>query len=145
MKKIAAGFMTLLILGGCARPVAYRPYDAGYIYSGGYSDTKIQEGIYRISFEGNSFTTSSRAADLAILRSAEVALRDGYRYFTISDNKSDTVSDLSSAGYRRVALDYFPVSVYVIQCYKEKPAQASGIVYDAGEVTKNIRAQYKIK
>ena len=145
MRKLAVGFMALWVLSGCASPVAYKPYRAGFISSGGYSDTKIQEGLYRISFEGDNFTTSSRAADLSMLRSAEVTLRDGYRYFTISDNKSDTVSDLSSAGYRRVTLDYSPVSVYVIQCYKEKPAQVSGIVYDAGEVAKNIRAQYKIK
>ncbi len=145
MRKLAVGFMTLLILSGCAVPVAYKPYGTGLISSGGYSDTKIQEGLYRISFDGDSFTTSSRAADLSMLRSAEVTLRDGYKYFTISDDKSETVSGLTSVGYRRVAPDYYPVSVYIIRCYKEKPADASGIVYDAPEVSKNIKAQYKIK
>jgi len=37
-----------------------------------------------------------------------------------------------------------PNASIVIQCYKEKPENVSGIIYDATQVWDNIKSQYKI-
>ncbi|WP_434456498.1 hypothetical protein JQR85_13495 [Stutzerimonas urumqiensis] len=64
-------------LAGCS--TGYVP--AGY--QGGYSDAALGGGMHRIAFSGNAYTSSAYVNDMALLRAAEVAAREGYSYFTI--------------------------------------------------------------
>jgi hypothetical protein len=72
-----AGF----ILASCS--TAYQP--AGFM--GGFSLTRLDENVFQVSFRGNGYTRQERANDLALLRSAEVALEHGYPYFAIDGQR----------------------------------------------------------
>jgi hypothetical protein len=145
MKKITLLLLVLGVLSGCATPTAYRPYqDSFFESSGGYTDIKLQDGVYRVSFTGNADTVGDRSANFAMLRCAEVALRDGYPYFVISSDRTETLS--SVAPYRNSWASFYnmPVSTYVIQCFKEKPT-TTAVIYNAEEIRRNIKAQYGMK
>lgn len=58
--------------------------------TGGYTDTRIQDDIFRVGFKGNGYTSTERAADLALLRCAELALENGYKYFVIMGQNEET-------------------------------------------------------
>lgn len=81
-----------LILAGCAAP--YKPKGL----MGGYSETKIQDGVYRVEFKGNSYTDKAMAQDFALLRCAEVALENGYSHFVVEDTESYYRSKVQDAG-----------------------------------------------
>jgi hypothetical protein len=80
MKTILTATVALL-LTSCA--TAYKP--AGF--GGGFSSAQLDVNVFQVSFQGNGYTRQDRAADFALLRSAEVALENGYQYFAIVDRE----------------------------------------------------------
>ena len=71
----------------------YRPLND----SGGYWDERIDatSNRFKIGYDGNKWHSDpvnrkERVIDLALLRSAEVALENGFKYFIISDSKAYT-------------------------------------------------------
>lgn len=154
-----AGLLFLLLLSGCVTaPVAYRP--AKDAQSEGYFDTKIQDGVYSIQFRGKPETNMQRIMDFALLRAAERASADGYRYFTVLTEKSDskTVTDsmpeqepVGCIGRHCFPTFYtvwetysykIPGIYFMVQAYKEKPANVNATVFDAEQVKENVRKQY---
>lgn len=113
--------------------------------TGGYQDTKIQEGMYRISFQGNGASGEQRSADFSMLRASEVALADGFQYFVILEGKTLSSTRIYSIepSIGSVGTVSEPSSNMVIQCYKEKPSN-KGIVYDAKQIRDNIKKQYNL-
>ena len=57
-------------------------------FSGGYSETQLDENIFRVTFNGNGYTSRERVADFTLLRSAELTLETGYKYFVVVDANS---------------------------------------------------------
>lgn len=85
VRLVLIGMMAVvssLVLIGCA--TAYQRYG----YSGGYTSTSLDRGVYEVSFSGNGYTSPERASDFVLLRAAELALRDGYTYVTIVQKNS---------------------------------------------------------
>ena len=71
----------------------YRPLND----SGGYWDERIEStsNKFKIGYDGNKWHSDpvnrkERVIDLALLRSAEVALENGFKYFIISDSTAYT-------------------------------------------------------
>ena len=159
MNRLVFIFPLLLALAGCATGVPrYIPATNG---SEGYSETKIQEGVYGVQFKGGSEASVQTITDLVLLRSAEVAIANSFGYFTVlseraeSKDRSITVPENQrSECFGRHCFDYqtswrtyvYPVpSTYVlIQCFKEKPKDDGGTIFDAQEVRKNIQEQYRL-
>lgn len=75
-------FSFLFALIGCA--TSYQPKSL----TGGFSETRLAENVYQVSFRGNAYTDMEKAADFTLLRSAEIALNSGYRYFAVVDAQS---------------------------------------------------------
>lgn len=73
-------FLFLALLG-CA--TAYQKDG----FTGGFSTTQLDTHIFTVTFKGNAYTPRDKANDYALLRSAEVALENGFTYFTIVDAK----------------------------------------------------------
>ena len=73
-------FLTLTF-GGCALASAtgYQPTGS----DGGYSELQLAPDMYRIAFQGNTYTSQERVADMALLRAAELALAQGAPYFVV--------------------------------------------------------------
>ena len=80
-----------IFLASCS--TGYRPLND----SGGYWDEKIEStsNKFKIGYDGNKWHSDpvnrkERVIDLALLRSAEVALENGFKYFVISDSAAYT-------------------------------------------------------
>lgn len=162
MKKLSLLFLTFALLQGCA--TSYHKSN----FNGGYSETQLSENIFRVSFSGNDYTGGERVADFVLLRSAELALQNGYAFFAVIDEKDVSSSytyttpitsntSASVYGYGKYANGNATTTTYggqtynitspglvnTILCFKEKPKDAFS--YDAKFIFKNISAKYGIK
>lgn len=80
----------ILMTTGCAMSsTPYQPLGAGSRVSGGYSDIRIDETHYRVSFAGNRLTSRERVESYLLFRAAELTLLKGYDYFIIEDREVD--------------------------------------------------------
>jgi hypothetical protein len=113
-----------LTMASCATPYQ----STGFV--GGYSDTALAPDVYRVSFQGNGYTSLGRAQDFAMLRAADTALSHGFRYFAIVDKENRTTN-----------LEMFkPNSDLLIRCFAERPGR--GYVFDARFLSNSIRTKY---
>ena len=71
----------LLFLAACA--TRYQPQGM----TGGFSSTQLDANVFQVTFKGNGNTSPERANDFTLLRSAELALANGFQYFTIIDSQ----------------------------------------------------------
>ena len=81
MKKILT-VLLCLGLAGCA---------TGYHskgFTGGYSNMKLQDNIFKVTFRGNAYSSMERTGDFALLRSAEITIENGYKYFVVLETNS---------------------------------------------------------
>ena len=134
--------------------------------TGGFSETQLGENIFRVSFNGNAYTSMERAADFTLLRSAELAVENGFSYFVIIDEDQSTeLSTYTTPTQSHTTANVYgsgnyatgtatttttggqtyvyskPRSTNTIVCLHDKD-QASGIVYDSSFVIKSIREKY---
>lgn len=84
MVVIAAAAATL---AACATATPYQPAAQGSRY--GYSDIRLQEDRYRVTFAGNSVTSREQVEMSLLLRSAEVTLQSGYDWFATVNRATD--------------------------------------------------------
>lgn len=77
--KLRVTLMAVMALVGCA--TTYQPQG----FSGGFSESQLDANVFQVTFKGNGYTDRDRANDFALLRSAEIALENGYKYFVIVD------------------------------------------------------------
>ena len=77
--RIIAILSLIVLLAGCA--TAYHPQS----FSGGFSETQLDTNVFTVTFKGNGYTARDKANDFALLRSAELALEHGFKYFAIVD------------------------------------------------------------
>jgi hypothetical protein len=163
MKKIIVVLYAASFLVSCATP-----YKANGIM-GGYSDIQLSENVFKVSFRGNGYTNPERAADFCLLRSAEVALANGYNYFVIVESgqsskvgayttptttKTDANARISgNTIYGNATTTTYggqtyiiskPSSMNTILCFKEKP-DIQGLVFSAEIISRSIKNKYNIK
>jgi hypothetical protein len=73
------------LLAGCATT-----YQKEGFFSNGYSDTRLQEGVFVVTFRANEFTIPEQVYQLALQRASELTLEHRYKYFVIlSQNSSE--------------------------------------------------------
>ena len=163
MGKSIAFAVFLSCLAGCT-PTAYLPaVGAGY----GYSEIELSDGTYQVYFEGNQYTPESKAREFALLRSAELTLETGHRYFTVAEladqtrvtsststpmptttteckqkgDKLECVSTTSGLGGGTTTSTY-PRYSYTIKMFVEHPEGEALIIYDAATVRRELRTRY---
>ena len=168
MRKILFVLLAGLVLSGCA--TGYQKQS----FTGGYTDMKVQDNIYRVTFKGNAYASEERASDFALLRCAELTLENGYKYFVPLQEKSyvkeesytepvtaQTTGNVNMYGNSNYAYGSFqgttsyyggnthhfrkPRTTYTIACFKEKPENVPVMVYDAEQIKTNVKAHYNIK
>lgn len=136
--------------------------------TGGYSETQLDDNVFKVSFRGNAFTDAGKASDFTLLRSAEITLEQGSRYFVIIDansyttssahstpTTSSTMASVSSVGgtsYGSATTTTYGGDSYIITkpntsntiiIFKEKPEQ--GFSYNAESVYKALAKKYGIE
>lgn len=160
-KSIFFALLTTVVTA-CATPYQKQGF------TGGFSETQLGENAFQITFKGNAYTSEERAADFTLLRSADLALENGYRYFIIVDSeqyaklgayttpvKSHTTANAYGTGNyaygtatttTTAGQTYFfskPRRNNTIVCFQEKP-EVDGLVYDASFVSRSIRTKYQL-
>ncbi|MEM9618510.1 MAG: hypothetical protein AAF936_11165 [Pseudomonadota bacterium] len=85
----------IALIAGCTSITPYAPADRS---GRGYDDQKLEEGKYRVTFEGNSSTDRATIENYVLFRAAEITLRDGYDHFSILDQSTDAVSTFRTNG-----------------------------------------------
>ena len=151
----------ILLLAACATP--YQPEG----FSGGFTDVQLDKNIFRVSFRGNGYTSRDRAEELALLRSAELTLQNGFTHFVIVDGRSHaeygtftTPSVSTTTGsaslYGNTAFGSAtttttggqtfmiakPSVTNTIVCFDRKPNVAA-LVYDAQFVFRSLAKKYE--
>ena len=81
MKSSLIAIAALLTLSACATPTVYAPATSAARV--GFSDYRIEAGRYRVTFTGGGGAPIAQVADYALLRAAELALREGYDWFRV--------------------------------------------------------------
>lgn len=74
-------------LTACATPTVYQPSGPGATV--GFSEYRIEPARYRVTFQGGGGAPANQIADYALLRAAEITLRDGYDWFRVVDRHAD--------------------------------------------------------
>ena len=128
----------------------------------GYQETKLQEDVYRVDYEGSEDTNVTTMKDYTLLRCAELTLQKGAKYFAILDTKAETRMSVINVptAYQRpypYYLDPYPQNAMTtqtfaepslsntIQIFKERPQNVNALIYDAQKIQENLKAKYKLK
>jgi hypothetical protein len=138
---------SIIFLAGCA--TKYQPEG----FTGGYSESQLGDNIFQVSFQGNSYTGHEIESDFALLRSAELTLQNGFRFFVVVRSSKDssvsaytTPSQLFTTKYAYGAETFYiskPSASNTIICFKEKPV-GSGLIFDAAFVKQALKDKYRI-
>ena len=117
MKRIALIAISVLFFVSCA--TTYQ--DSGY--TGGYSETLLDENIVKIQFKGNKYTSAERAADYAMLRAAEFTLERGYSYFVILESNEwiKTTTQTTGGGTTQKSVYSFEKQAYETVSVQNSP------------------------
>lgn len=137
-------------------------------WSGGFKDTQLDENVFRVAFHGNGYTSRERVSDFVLLRSAELAIENGFKYFSLIDSQS--YSSVSSHTTQKSSNTTFsatqsgnnvfgnantttsggktyyiskPSQSAVVICYNEKPSEQFS--FNAEFIFKSLTKKYKIK
>lgn len=149
--KVIPLVLLLLLLGACTKSLQPDNYPEQI------SSTQLDTNTFLVSYSGSTSSADEKTTDLALLRSAEVALDNGFNYFVIvNDSESDASAlkvsdqdeiDLENTSYeptfyrgkRYVHSD--PDADNTIVCFKEKP---EGFAYVALFVKATLRSKYQL-
>ncbi len=74
------------LLAACASQTPYRAAEGGGY---GYSDSRIEQNRFRVSFSGNSSTDRETVKTFLLYRAAELTLQSGYDWFKVLDRETE--------------------------------------------------------
>ena len=161
MRKLLV--MAAMLLGACS--TGYGPSGL----DGGYEETQLAPNVWRVSFIGNGFTTAEQTQDFALLRSAELATKNGFRYFGfaaagVRANAGGVITTpgysttTASAGlygsnaYGSASTVSYPGSAYAwsyptanntVVMFRERP-QVEAMIYDAQFICGSLGTKYRV-
>jgi hypothetical protein len=152
----------LLGLTACATA-----YQTGNHFTGGFDETALAPNVYRVSFQGNGYTSGTRAEDLALLRSADLTLQKGFKFFALADSKNAStlsayttpvtanttahVTSFGNSAYGTATTTYSggqttfirkPSSKNIVVMFHDRP-EIDGMVFDAEFICQSLAPKYK--
>jgi len=89
---LAALASSTLLVAGCATETTYRPATGQGFSRTGYSDRRIKDNRFLVSFAGNSVTSRDTVERYLFFRAAELTLQQGYDYFLMADRDTNLQS-----------------------------------------------------
>lgn len=162
LKKSICLLLLTILITGCATSYQSKGF------TGGFSETQLDENVFQVFFEGNAYTSSQRAIDFTLLRSAELTTEHGFDFFVIVDSQNSTnintvTSPITSqtSGSAHVSGNHIfgssttrttggqttvysrPSTRNTIVMFRERP-EISAIVYSADFVRTSIRNKYRM-
>jgi hypothetical protein len=79
----------LLMLSSCAISTPYQPETAGQRIHGGYSEQRLSENRFKVTFDGNTLTSRERVEGYMLYRAAELTVQNGYDWFRVVDRLTE--------------------------------------------------------
>lgn len=122
-------FLFAILVSGCVSAPYYQKENANGIHRVGYSESKIDNNIYRVKY------LDARDQYLKFLmRSSELTIQNGYKYFTIKDSANTKEGSVNVSTAPGVVAD-FALNEYeatiVMSNEKEKDS------FDAKQILEN--------
>ena len=152
--KVIHLVLLLLLLNACAKPL--QPDN----YVDQISSTQLHQDTFQVSYGGSTNSEDEKAIDLSLLRSADIALKNGFNYFVIvktgeaasaatetTNTDDQVVGYLVTSGYEATThggnsyTHSNPGAENTIVCFKERP---DGFAYVALFVKATLRSKYKL-
>lgn len=87
MKPLLA-LAAVLSLAACTTPTVYAP--ATGPKASGFSEYRLENDRWRVTYRGGSGAPAMQVADLALLRAGELAIQTGYDWFRVVDRFDET-------------------------------------------------------
>ena len=123
---------SLLLLAGCS--TSY--HEKGF-FGDGYSDYRVNQDKFAVTFRGNEYTDSEDVRRFALTRAAELTLQNGFRYFKILSEKDisrkateTSTTEHDESIFTRKVNKQSPGIDLMIRCYDQEP---DGDAIDARE------------
>lgn len=86
---LAAAAAAALALSACETATPYQPLNATHSgASGGFTDTRLTEDRFRVTFSGNTLTSRETVENYLLFRAAEVTLQQGGDWFEMADRET---------------------------------------------------------
>jgi len=89
--KHILGLLAFVTLSGCIAPTPYKAADASN--HAGYSQERLADNRFRVTFRGNSATLRDKVEDYLLLRSAEVTRDAGYAWFAFDTRNTEAKTE----------------------------------------------------
>ncbi len=142
MKIISFLILVAIVLSGCS---SYQQKSSLFNKSG-FSEERMGNNVFRVTYEGNDVNSDEEVSDFNLLRSAEVTLENGFKYFVIlktldssSDENFGSTPSLSSS---RIGLNKLHTATSTIICSEEYSDISHGQLYDAASTAEDIKQKY---
>lgn len=151
-----------VVVAGCA--TAYQPQGL----SGGFTETQLDTNVWKVSFRGNGYTKGDKAEDFAMLRSAELALANGFTHFAFASSKTGVETSTMTTpttSYTSGSAGAYGNNIYgssttrtyggdtifiskpsasnTVVMFKGKP-DLNGMVYDASFLCNSLGKKYEV-
>lgn len=97
LRKFSLAVAVLGLLAACTTATPYGPASQGGGY--GFSDQRIEENRFRITFRGNSSTSRETVENSLLYRAAELTVDQGYDYFVVVENDTEATSSFRGSSY----------------------------------------------
>jgi len=158
MRRVGAA-VVLMALAGCATK-----YQNGSGSGGGFTESQLDKNLFRVSVNGNQYTSAERARELALLRSADLTLQLGFSYFVFVESRSreeeewytspvETVSKTSRKANGELVTSTItyggntsvsrrPTRVNTVMAYTKKP-DVTDVVYNARSLCESLGRKYE--
>lgn len=83
MTRVVRTFALVAIVMGLAACVTPTPYQPAPPDGFGYSEVRLDQNKYRVSFRGNALTKRETVEDYLLYRAAELTMQNGFTHFLI--------------------------------------------------------------
>ncbi|CAL4865979.1 hypothetical protein MMA231_00216 [Asticcacaulis sp. MM231] len=100
LKLALMAAIALTALSACSTPTPYQPAlsTAAPSAQRGYSETRLEQDRYRLSFAGNDMTRRETVEDYLLFRASELTLDAGYDWFEIVNRNTDEKRRIATYG-----------------------------------------------
>jgi hypothetical protein len=96
---IVLGAVLAISLAACTTPTPYQPLVTGGTASGGFTDQRLDETHFRVTFRGNSMTSREQVETYLLYRAAELTVGQGYDWFEMVSRATENRGGAWVTGY----------------------------------------------
>lgn len=155
-----------LLVGAALSGCATGYHSSGF--SGGFEELALAPNVYRVSFRGNGYTSGARSEEMALLRSADLTIQKGFKFFALADAQSSaSLSAYTSPTYTNTTAQASvygntaygtaqsvtsggetnfiskPRNTNLVVMFADRP-NVAGMVFDAAFLCGQLAAKYKV-